>query len=53
MATSDQGSSIMIEVEDLVKARSLQALVAGSKVVVNKKAVPKSSSTKSKNAFLN
>ncbi|VVA90328.1 unnamed protein product [Arabis nemorensis] len=41
--TSDQGSS-MIDVEDLAKARSLQDLVAGSKVVVNKKS--KSSSTK-------
>uniref|UniRef100_A0A1J3JI35 Uncharacterized protein n=1 Tax=Noccaea caerulescens TaxID=107243 RepID=A0A1J3JI35_NOCCA len=45
MATSDQGSSIMIEVDDLAKARSLQALVAGSKVVVNK-AASKSTSTK-------
>ncbi|KAJ4915173.1 hypothetical protein Rs2_00723 [Raphanus sativus] len=35
MSTSEQGSS-MIDVEDLVKARSLQALLAGSKVAVNK-----------------
>ncbi|CAH8386907.1 unnamed protein product [Eruca vesicaria subsp. sativa] len=34
MATIEQGSS-MIDVEDLVKARSLQALLAGSKVDVN------------------
>ncbi|CAH2038628.1 unnamed protein product [Thlaspi arvense] len=44
LATRDQGSS-MIEVEDIAKARSLQALVAGSKVVVNK--ASKSTSTKS------
>ncbi|VVA90329.1 unnamed protein product [Arabis nemorensis] len=44
MAMSDQGSS-MINVDDLAKARSLQALVAGSKVVKNKKS--KSTSTKS------
>uniref|UniRef100_A0A1J3GHU9 Transmembrane protein n=1 Tax=Noccaea caerulescens TaxID=107243 RepID=A0A1J3GHU9_NOCCA len=49
MATSELGSSIMIEVEDLAKARSLQALVAGSKVVVNK-AASKSTSTKSKSS---
>lgn len=49
MATGGQGSS-MIDVEDLAKARSLQALVAGSKVVVNKasKSTSKSTSTKSK-----
>lgn len=35
MAKSEQGSS-MIDVEDLVKARILEALLAGSKVVVNK-----------------
>lgn len=46
VATNDQGSS-MIVVEDLVKTRSLQALVDGSKVVVNEE-VPKRRSTKSK-----
>lgn len=50
MATSDQGSS-MIDVDDLAKARSLQALVTGSKVVKNKKS--KSTSTKSEKGFLN
>ncbi|KAL0705048.1 hypothetical protein Bca4012_071473 [Brassica carinata] len=35
MATSEQGS-LMIDVEDLVKARTFQALLAGSKVAVNK-----------------
>ncbi|CAL9238682.1 unnamed protein product [Arabidopsis halleri] len=45
VATNDQGSS-MIVVEDLVKTRSLQALVDGSKVVVNEE-VPKRRSTKS------
>ncbi|KAG2303684.1 hypothetical protein Bca4012_062441 [Brassica carinata] len=46
MATSEQGSS-MIDVEDLVKARSLQALLAGSKVAVNK--ASKSTSSKTQN----
>lgn len=35
MTTSQQGSS-MLDVEGLVKARSLQVLFAGSKVAVNK-----------------
>ncbi|KFK43091.1 hypothetical protein AALP_AA1G078400 [Arabis alpina] len=41
--TSDQRSSMMIDVEDLAKARSLQALVDGSKVAVKKKSKTKSS----------
>ncbi|KAF8116250.1 hypothetical protein N665_0020s0102 [Sinapis alba] len=44
MATSEQGSSIT-DVEDLVKARSLQTLVSSSKLVVNK--ASKSTSSKS------
>lgn len=49
MATSEQGSS-MIDVEDLVKVRSLQALLAGSKMAVNK--ASKSTSSKSNELFL-
>ncbi|CAA7028096.1 unnamed protein product [Microthlaspi erraticum] len=48
MATGDQGT-LMIVVEDQAKARSLQALVTGSKVV----AVSKESSSTGKQASLN
>ncbi|KAJ4916486.1 Uncharacterized protein Rs2_02036 [Raphanus sativus] len=50
MATSEQGSS-MIDVEDLVKARVLEALLAGSKVVVNKASNNTSSESSKKKKY--
>ncbi|CAH8372943.1 unnamed protein product [Eruca vesicaria subsp. sativa] len=47
MASSQQGSS-MLDVEDLVKARSLQALLAGSKVAGNKASKSTSSESSKK-----